>query len=540
MTETLTNPPLAVGLNGLHDWSTAQPFLDHFKMARPWTGMVGGRFGVIPFPELQAAGAIDPQGWLLSVPPGVEAVSTVLLTELDANALDLAERYVMTWQGQAEVTVHGASNLERDGNRIRFDFAPDAQHYLEIRVSAVTQPLHDIRVIQQDNLARHAAGRVFRCEWLDLIRDYRLLRFMDWMLTNDSVQQDWDNRPRIDDAFYTWRGAPVEVMVRLCNEIGADGWFNIPHLATPVWIARFAGHIRDNLNPNLRAYYEYSNEMWNMGFGQTQWAIEQARPVWPGQGDGFMQFYAARAVAMADILDRVHAAGAVGHVKVISSQTHWLGLEGAALDAPNWQADNPLRPPPYRHFDAYAVSGYFDGGLDRDDNVQAVSQLLASGSEMQARTALRDQILHGGWSESGRTVASLRETWDYHATVARDRGLDLIMYEGGTHITPPAAVQADAALAAFYARFNYSAEMGQIYTAALDAWRAAGGDLFNIFVECARPASFGYWGLQRHVGDENPRWAAVESWNRSHAGDTDRAEDSFVGSLGRKGCAGPP
>ncbi|MFT4011893.1 MAG: hypothetical protein QM682_00560 [Paracoccus sp. (in: a-proteobacteria)] len=527
---TLTNPALAVGLNGLNDWSTAQPFLDHFKMARPWSGRRGEDFGVVPFAELQARGAVDARGWLLAVPGDVDAVSTVLLTEIDPRAEDLARRYRMTWAGQGRIQLLGAEIVEQGPNRILFDFAPDFGRFAEIRVTEVTDgPIRDIRVVQLDNLARHKAGHVFRLEWLDAIRNYRLLRFMDWMGTNGSAQAVWSDRPRVEDAFYGWRGAPVELMVDLANEIGADAWFNVPHLADEDWIARFAAYVRDHLRPGLQAWFEYSNEMWNMQFPQTQWAIEQARALWPGQGDGFMQFYAGRAVAMARALDRVFASRPGDLVKVLSSQTHWLGLEGAVLDASDWRAANPLLPAPPAFFDAWAVSGYFDGGLDLPENVARVRALAAELDPLRLRGRLRDQVLQGGWPESGRTIANLRQTWDYHAQVARRHGLRLVMYEGGTHIVPPAEVQTDPALSALWERFNYSAEMGQIYASALDEWRAAGGEGFNLFVECASVGNYGYWGLQRHLGDENPRWAAVDAWASRHEGMDARAEGVFVG-----------
>lgn len=525
---TLANPPLAVGLDGLSDWSSSQPFLDHFKMARVWSGGQGETFGAVPFATLQQAGAIDPKGWLLAVPPGVDWVGTVFLTGLPAGARDLADRYEMSWQGKATFDLLGGRNLQREANRILFDFDPALDEMIQIRVSAVQEPLRAISVVQLDNKARWQAGALFRCEWLDRIRNYRLLRFMDWMATNASPQRVWDDRPRVDDAFYTWRGAPLEVMLALVNEVGADPWFNIPHQADAGWIESFARQVSQSLHPELTAWYEYSNEVWNFGFVQAQWAVEQARELWPSAGDGFMQFYAARSIEMANILDRVHAGSQVGHVKVISTHTHWLGLEDAVLDAPQWQADHPLQPPPYKHFDAYAVSGYFEGGLSEDQNVARVREVLAQGSEAQARTALRDQVMQGGWPESGRTIANLRETWDHHAKVARTRGLRLVMYEGGPHIVLPDEVAADAALSAFYESFAYSAEMAQIQTAALDEWRAAGGEQFNIFVDCAGPGRYGFWGLQRHLEDENPRWAAVETWNSSHDGPGER-DGAFVG-----------
>lgn len=48
-------------------------------------------------------------------------------------------------------------------------------------------------------------------------------------------------------------------------------------------------------------------------------------------------------------------------------------------------------------------------------------------------------------------------------------------------------------------------------------------------MECDRPSPFGYWGLQRHLGDENPRWEAVDTWNRGHQGQDGRGGSDFVG-----------
>lgn len=533
--DSVTNPSIAVGLNGLMDWSPAQPFLDHFKMARPWVGRKGDIFHAMSFDELRQAGAIDPFGWPLHVPSGIDAIGAVLLTELDPNADDLAGRYVMAWGGQGEISLLGAQNIQESPNRMDFTFQPDPGQHLEVRITRLgSQPIRNIRIVKADNVARYNNGNLFRIEWLDMIRNYRLLRFMDWMQTNDSVQSEWDSRARANDAFYTWRGAPVEVMVRLANAVGVDAWFNMPHLATPDYIERFSAYVRKYLNPGLKAYYEYSNEMWNTQFGQSLWAIDRAREIWPGQGDGFVQHYAGKSVEMAQILDRVYAGGNAALVKVISTHTHWLGLEDAILNAPEWRRDDPSRQPPHRYFNAYAVSGYFDGGLQQEENSTLIREICAMPSQ-RARTALRDQILHGGWPESGRTIAGLRQVWDYHADIARRLNLDLIMYEGGTHITLPDLFQTDDALMRLYESFNYSAEMGQIYQAALAEWRAAGGKLFNVFVECARPAHYGYWGLQRHIGDENPRWSAVEVHNREYPGDADRPDDAFLGSYERGG-----
>jgi hypothetical protein len=51
----------------------------------------------------------------------------------------------------------------------------------------------------------------------------------------------------------------------LCNEIGADGWFNMPILSTDDYVTQFATLAHSMLSKNLTAYVEYGNEIWNNG-----------------------------------------------------------------------------------------------------------------------------------------------------------------------------------------------------------------------------------------------------------------------------------
>ncbi len=132
-------------------------------------------------------------------------------------------------------------------------------------------------LIRKEHEALWRAGAVFNPDWLREIADVRQMRFMNWMRTNGSTQQRWSERPQISDA--TWgfeNGAPVEIMVRLANEIGADPWFTIPHLADDDYIRRFATYVRDNLDPRLKVFAEDSNELWNGSFQQAKYNVYQA------------------------------------------------------------------------------------------------------------------------------------------------------------------------------------------------------------------------------------------------------------------------
>ena len=62
-------------------------------------------------------------------------------------------------------------------------------------------------------------------------------------------------------------------MIQLCNMLKIDPWFCIPHRATDDYIAQFARLVREKLDPSLKVYLEYSNELWNWGFHQAGWML---------------------------------------------------------------------------------------------------------------------------------------------------------------------------------------------------------------------------------------------------------------------------
>jgi hypothetical protein len=71
-------------------------------------------------------------------------------------------------------------------------------------------------------------------------------------------------------------GWPLEQQVALCNKLNCNGWFGIPHMADDDYVTQMATYIRDNLNSNLVAYYELSNEVWNGFWYETGYATTKA------------------------------------------------------------------------------------------------------------------------------------------------------------------------------------------------------------------------------------------------------------------------
>lgn len=519
--DPVTNPSLALGLSGIVDWSVAQPFIDVMKTARPWVGHVGDKWGGMDHDALVAGGWLDSRGWPRALPPELTGLSTLVLTDLPADAGGVAGRYVMRWQGGGEIRLQGrARNVApAEGGGLMFDYEPgEGSVLLTIDSLQPEDPIRNISIIRADRLQAHAAGQIFNPDWLDRIRGVKMVRFMDWMMTNGSALARIEDSPKFDD--YTWarNGVPLEVMVELANELRADAWFTVPHLADDALVRFQAETVADLLAPGRRAWVEYSNEMWNWQFPQTHWAGEQAKALW-GEGDpsAWVQFYARRATEVAAIWTAAFGDQADERlVRVITTQGGWLGLEEAILDAPLVVAEG--RPAPKTAFDAYAVTGYFAGLLGDEAKLPLIRGWLAESAAAnpaapyalaaeRAAEELRDGR-HSGIPDD--TLEDLlTRVLPYQAGVAKKAGLQLVMYEGGSHVVGYGPLIEDAAITAFFTYLNASAPMGALYDRLLEGWAGLTDAPFNSFGDIATPSKWGSWGALRHLDDDTPRWAVL-------------------------------
>ncbi len=535
--------PIAMNLAAIADWSPQAPFLDHFKTTRPWIGHIAGRWGGINEAELRAAGYLDPDGWPTSIPPELGSIGTVVLTDQPETARSLAGRYRLQFQGDGIIEVGGrAQNVRYRPGEIWFDFTP-GPGFVDIRIQRTDRAgtgdyVRNVTVVKQEHIDAFAAGDVFNPRWLDILNGFSVLRFMDWMHTNDSTQIGWEDRPLATD--YTWArtGVPAEILIRLANELGTHPWFSMPHMSDDSYMRNFARMTHQLLNPDLTAYVEFSNEVWNWQFQQAQWAEHQAQARWGGK-DLWMQFNGGRAAEMAQIWDKVFNNEADARlIKVIATQTGWLGLEQDVLTAPLWTAEKGNRRAPHSYFDAYAITGYFGGVLGLPEQSDVVRAWLADSrthaetlgrskdltgaalrefvkahqfdvATAQAHAELSDGLISG---EEADTLADfLTRILPYHADIARRHDLDLIMYEGGSHVVGVGANVDDPDLTAFFTHFNYTPEMGTLYQDLLRGWKTAGGKLFTAYADVYAPSKWGSWGALRSLTDSNPRWSALEA-----------------------------
>lgn len=519
---TLSLDDLALGTNltAIADWSTELPFLDGFKSARSWLtqclpGEAGcsGSWATDESDQLQ----LDEFGWVKSLPapedpPEYTRVSTLLFRE--TNGHYPGGQYVALYSGEG--TIEYSLDAQKDPalsspGRDILNVTP-SHNGISLQITA-TDPnktgdyIRDIHVVPV-SAEQTFQSEVFNPVFVDRISKFKVLRFMDWMKTNDSEQREWDNRPQVTDATYALgKGVPLEIMIALANRIGANPWFNLPHMATDEYMTRFAEQVKTCLDPRLKAYVELSNEVWNWQFKQSHYALEQGKARWgEDKGDAYMQWYGMRSAQMSDIWKQVFADQPDRVVSVISSQTVWRGLETSSLDCSLWVAEG--NQPCYQHgMDVFAITGYFSARLNHDDSKSIIATWMnePDGGVSKAFTQIKQGGLIDGEGEDD-TVASNADLFRYHQQVAQSRGLRLVAYEGGQHLVRPD----DDRLTEFFITLNRRPEMYDAYTQLLQTWKDTGGTLFVHFTDVTQPSKWGSWGALEYIDQERaPKYDAL-------------------------------
>lgn len=513
------NPTLAYNLGGTSDYAGGMQFLDIAKTMRPWIGHKPGQWGGMTYEELVAGGYIDAQGWVRAIPPGMSHVGTLWQWKSlpDAVAYRIG-KYTLTYKGRGELSLSGdARILEQAPGRIVFENRKGQNIYLAI---ASTDPggtgdyIRDISIIADKHADLHAAGALFNPDWLALVADTRVLRFMNWGRTNNAAQQDWSERPT-PEGLFSGRGIPLEVMVQLANEVGADPWFTLPHLADAAYVRAFADYVRTHLDPHLTVYVQYSNETWNGAFQQSKWLHRQSEAAW-GKAD-IHAYHVKKATEVALIWNDVFGPQAEGRlIHVLGTQTTNIWATQQRLEARMWKRKErqAYRSPP-EVFDALAVAPYFGGAIVKDKALrrQLIAELKRGRTRAETWLAkrLRDPKVKDSLPSMARILAE-------QAAEAEKHGLKLIAYEGGQHVHHSFAVKglkkADIkATNAFLIDFVRSRKMAALYREIWAVWAEVGQGPFMQFNDMGSPSRWGSWGLRQTLNDDVPRAAVLDRLN---------------------------
>ncbi len=393
----LDNPAVAFGVAGVSDYDAAMQFIDVAKTMRPWIGHLPGKWGGVSYTELKAGGYLDEKGWVKKIPSNVNAVAGVFAWgDQYGTEKSRAGRYVLTYEGEGNIgltLLSGAQIVSKEPGKIVFTIKPNQGNWT-VQITS-TDPnntgnyIRNISIVREDLLPLHKSGAMFNPDYLKLIDEARVIRFMGTMGANNSKVKTWSDQVVGADDVYSYSVAvPIEVMVRLANEIGADPWFNMPFLADDDYNKKFAAYVRDNLDPDLVAHVELSNEVWNWSFQQAHQSHEAGMKAWgltsANAGAAWVNYMGKRSYEVMKIWTDVYGSRAEKNLKRIAptqAVSTWVSQQ--VLEAPMWKKyDAANYVPPHTMFDVLSPTTYFGGNLvQQEAQRKRLLSLLATGDD---------------------------------------------------------------------------------------------------------------------------------------------------------------
>jgi len=545
--QVFNDPYRGMGTN-LHenaDWNPDVPWKDLMRQARryipqepnfntPWdTGVTL---------------TLDSDGW--PQPTSTQAWATLICTDLGGKypsgtyhlLYDGTDGRIFTF-GAASIVSQSVGditlNIDADQGTIGFRFWPD---------EAGDYDLTNIRLVHEDDLATYAS-QPFRDNYLDEIKDnFTTFRFMNWGRTNGDEGQGTSNPtiaytdiPAADWATQTGpTGVSVELMVELCNQANRNMWYCIPHQMSDAGVTAVATYIEANLEPNLRCFYELSNEHWNGGRYNdgTQWVpagFPQATYFWDIGNDftapatiggsaldaspftAQLKAYSVRMKEVMTLIDAVYSGQLARRIRVAGSQWANSFVSETIL---NYDTASTK-------IDALAVGPYFGASLGspftkvnwpEKIKQQYNTYLAQSGGSKEAALLETHEwlwrIMQGeigrGWRVDAQAHLNVIEN-----LTSDPNGIQLIAYEGGQHLAGVANYLYDPLLAEIFNTMNERPEMAQLYAQAFQVWREVVGDnLFCHFLYTHEFNNFGSWGAKEYStqtdAEAPPKWAEIK------------------------------
>lgn len=480
---------LGTNLARVLDWNSTVIFTDAFRHARLWTPQRHPFDGVFDTKEELHVG---PDGNITHLDPGQAAAAIVLNGQ---GGIHPAGTYTLLYDGEGLIDVRGEGKIKESlPNRMLIDITPgNGLTTIRICDTNAADPVRNLRLILP-GFESTRETQIFHPDFLASLEPFNVIRFMDWGVTNESTVSTWSERAEANIAsFASLKGVPIETMIALCNELGADMWYCLPHLADDDYVRKATTLIRDTLDPSLRLHIEYSNEVWNWVFDQSRWAHDEGLARGYAHNVARFRYYADRTSEVLDIATQIFADDPDRLVRVVASQSAnpWVGT--TIMD---WPATDPVT----NRADVLAVAPYFGGAFGNNDNVATtlgwtVEQLL-------------DEC-------DGDSVYRMTNDTGVNADNAEARGLGLVAYEGGQHLVGTEGNQDNQTLTDLFHAANNNPRMRQIYLDDLRRWDSEGGSLFMAFTHIYEPSKWGAWGmLETLYQDRNsaPKWMGVMDW----------------------------
>lgn len=269
----------------------------------------------------------------------------------------------------------------------------------------------------------------------------------------------------------------------LCNQTQSDAWVCIPHRATDNFITEFANLLQDSLDPGLKIYVEYSNEVWNGIFTQNSYAENMAITLgYTGQPwEQGWKYYAKRTADVHQIFENVFTNNDQ-IINVVASQ-----MVGYVADYILDRYSETTYNPTMVQAEALAIAPYFGGSLaDHLGDIGLIPTVTVND--------ILDSLEFNSLPQSFLEMAELN-------AVATDHSLDFIAYEGGQHLVSY-GYNNNASYVDTLITVNRHPRMEDLYCQYFDHWyETIDGGLFCNFSSHGASSIYGSWGVKEYMAD---------------------------------------
>ena len=463
------------------------------RTSKMWVPIVNGSWDIPAMHNVDVDAQAWPRSLTLSDNRTADRFVTLLLNSEQADVYE-AGTYILTFEGEGQISVEGAEVSSQSQGRMELSFADNgASIFIYIDE---TDPQGTGNYLRNFSLTRPSAvaGERFNRTYLDFIEPFSIIRPLH--MTGDDIVYGtnvrWQDRKQVNYSHWGGAGgAPWEVMVDLANQSNSDLWINVPISADDTYIRNLAELILQNLNPDRALYFELGNEVWNFSlpyiFGHN-YAFEQAQLRWPGvlntitnysDGDPVNQlmmvfsWQAARTVEIQAIFDDVWGAQSERIVAVLAGQVGasepFFNNNRTLLEAPVYVGEENATPPA-QLVDALAIAPYIG------DPYQVGEEESPNGFDRSSPEAFIAEALNWvngtGRFTAGAQEPGLRFSVRSDRALASEFNLPLIAYEGGQHFIGSAFTRD---------QIPYHEDMYGLYRAMFDMWQEEGGGAFVHF-----------------------------------------------------------
>lgn len=550
---TPNTSPLGINIEALNYYSSEWPLLDVMRSAGGWYTQNDTTWNTNEQDKLD----LDANGWVRSLPSSDDPnsnyrfIGALLLNGTQGHYP--AGRYTILYEGEGNISYQFDAQYREDlsspGHHI-VDVEEPGNGGIYIKIDAINPDnyLRNIRVIMPGfrcenqayevcdgcdgecpSFAATYAEQPFHPYFLRDLRQYRTIRYMDFLRTNTSEIAAWEDRPQLSDVRWnTTSGAPLELAIQLANTTQTDMWLNIPTRADDAYIAAMASLVLTQLDPQRNVILEYGNEIWNTVFPAGNWVQEQAIAKWPDDpASGYtkrINYQGWRSAFAAQVWRDIWA-----------DQEHRLTVVSGGFAANPWASEQAFScPMAVRNgetpcntlLDGFAIAPYFGAYVGRDDLAENVAAWM--NHEDGGLTALFEELNQGGLLYDPAIPATpedggLNQAIGYikaAADIASRYNTTMYAYEGGQHLAGTGNQQNNAELTELLTQANRDPRMGELYRRYLQAWRSASGGLFCHFTSVGHYGRFGSWGSKEYQNqsmavkfealmeyiDQNPCW----------------------------------